>query len=110
MKKLIFLIVIVGIVAAVIYVPAVHDPVMKILGKAKDTAVEIKDDTVDMGTPTDTIRGKAVKVFYIRNGEYYHTRGCKIWDDPKNAERKAVLTLEKAKAAYRPCPHCNPPQ
>ena len=31
-------------------------------------------------------------------------------NDPANAERKAVITLEKAKAAYLPCPKCHPPK
>jgi hypothetical protein len=96
MRKLFILLL---VLAAVVYfVPSLRQGVIN--GVAGTLAEWTKPDA-------GPVKGiEPVKVYVLREGRYYHQKGC-----PQLAgATPVVMSLQEAREMYKPCPDCNPPR
>ena len=95
-RLLLIIVVIAGLGAVWVFVPAVQHKVLGFLHAAKE----------DIGPAEgDATMGAELKVFLPRTDRCYHRRGC-----PKITGQGVPRPLVQAKALARPCSHCKPPE
>jgi hypothetical protein len=113
--KLIGWIIVIGIVCAVVFVPAVRNEAMGLFNKAKTAhqergnAAEADREAEETARKANAERrdGTGAKVYYEHESSVYHTStDCEEWKGRKRAGRTLA---EAQQSSLEPCSVCKPP-
>ena len=110
MKKAVGLIIVVGIVAAILFVPSVRRAATGLFEQAKEGSEKPDVPTVsDVVRPSEELQEEEEgdNVYFRRGDEkYYHRRNC----PDCVGESLVPRSLEQARMLREPCPLCKPPE